>query len=117
MEAVFSTLTDEQRVNTLNSVYQKGLSTPKDTLAFSSDKLVYLKPFISKLQNDNGITEDLSSRIMARQVIDELLQDIVEEIEVSASSKTAANKIVFEYGLGIFINNPEEDIYYSSKVA
>ena len=54
---------------------------------------------------------------MARQVIDELLQDIVEEIEVSASSKTAANKIVFEYGLGIFINNPEEDIYYSSKVA
>ncbi len=117
MEAIFSTLTDEQRVNTLNSVYQKGLSTSKDNLAFSSDKLVYLKPFISKLQNDNGITEDLSTRIMARQVIDELLQDIVDEIEANASNANAANKITSEYGLGLFSTSCEEEVFYSSKVA
>ena len=117
MEAIFSTLTDEQRVSTLNSVYQKGLSTSKANLAFSSDKLVYLKPFISKLQNDNGITEDLSSRIMARQVIDELLQDIVDEIQANASNANTAKRITSEYGLGIFSASSEEEIYYSSKVA
>jgi len=117
MEAIFSTLTDEQRVNTLNSVYQKGLSTSKENLAFSADKLVYLKPFISKLQNDNGVTEDLSSRLMARQVIDELLQDIMEEIEVNSTNEATANKVALEYGLSLFINNYEEDFYYTSKVA
>lgn len=117
MEAIFSTLTDEQRVNTLNSVYQKGLSTAKENLAFSADKLVYLKPFISKLQNDNGITQDLGSRLMARQVIDQLLQDIMDEIEVSCSNEASAKKIALEYGLNIFVNNYEEDFYYASKVA
>jgi hypothetical protein len=117
MEAIFSTLTDEQRVNTLNSVYQKGLSTPKESLAFSADKLVYLKPFISKLQNDNGITEDLSSRIMARLVIDELLMDIMEEIEAASTNEKDANKIALEYGLSVLINNQEEDFYYASNVA
>ena len=117
MEAIFSTLTDEQRVNTLNSVYQKGLSTPKENLAFSADKLVYLKPFISKLQNDNGITEDLSSRIMARQVIDELLMDIMEEIEANSKNEKAANKMAIEYGLSLLVNNHEEEFYYASKVA
>ncbi len=117
MEAIFSTLTDEQRVNTLNSVYQKGLSTPKENLAFSADKLVYLKPFISKLQNDNGITEDLSSRIMARQVIDELLMDIMEEIEASSKNEKEASKVALEYGLHMLVNNYEEDFYYTSKVA
>lgn len=117
MEAIFTTVTDKQRVDTLNSIYQKGLCTPKEALAFSSDKLVYVKPFISKLQNENGATEDLSSRIMARQVIDELLNDIMDEIEMScAKSAKDASKIALEYGLHAFINN-DEDFYFANKVA
>jgi hypothetical protein len=119
MEAIFSTLTDEQRANTLNSIYQKSLSTSKDNLAFSADKLVYIKPFISKLQNDKGVNQDLSSRLMTRQVIDDLLQDIFDEIEVSSvNSEASINKIALEYGLNIFVNNNhEEDFYYANKVA
>lgn len=117
MEAIFSTITDEQRVNTLNRVYQKSLSTSKENLAFSADKLVYIKPFISKLQNDSGVTQDLSSRLMARQVIDELLKDIMDEIEVNSSNNTTKQKVALEYGLNIFINNYQEEFYYSNKVA
>lgn len=117
MEAIFATLTDEQRVNTLNSVYQKGLSTSKENLAFSADKLIYLKPFISKLQNDNGVTQDLSSRIVARQVIDQLLQDIMDEIELSSTNEATVNKVAIEYGLNIFVNNYKDDFYYTNKVA
>lgn len=117
MEAIFSTLTDEQRVNALNSVYQKGLATPKESLAFSADKLIYVKPFISKLQNDNGIMEDLSSRVKARQVIDELLADIMDEIVVASGNELAANKVALEYGLKILVNNYEDEFYYTSNVA
>ena len=80
MEATFNTLTDDQRLETLNNVYRKGLSTPKEQLAFSADKLVYLKPFINKLQAANAGTQDLRSRVMARQIIDELLRDILDEV-------------------------------------
>lgn len=117
MEAIFATLTDKQRANTLNNVYQKGLSTSKENLAFSSEKLIYLKPFLSKLQNDNGSTQDLSSRLMARQVIDELLQDIMDEIEVSCANAAIVDKVALEYGLDIFVNNYQDDFYYANKVA
>ncbi len=119
MEATFSTLTDEQRINTLNSIYQKGLSTSKENLAFSADKLIYIKPFISKLQSDKGVAQDLSSRLMTRQIIDELLQDIFDEIEVSSTnSEASVNKMALEYGLNMFVNNNhEEDFYYANKVA
>lgn len=117
MEALFATLTDEQRVNTLNRVYQKGLSTAKENLAFSADKLVYLKPFITKLQNDNGVTQDLNSRLMARQIIDELLQDILDEITFHSNSEAAAQQLAMEYGLTIFLTPYSEDYYAPSKVA
>lgn len=115
MEATFTTLTDKQRVETLNSVYHKGITTPKEKLAFSADKLVYLQPFLSKLQ-DAGST-DLGSLMMVRQVVDQLLQDIADEI-VAASSKAnaAANKLAVDYGLAAFITTHEEDIYLN-KVA
>lgn len=119
MEAIFTTLTDEQRVSTLNSIYQKCLSTSKDNLAFSADKLVYIKPFVSKLQNDNGGTQDLSSRLMTRQVIDELLQDIFDEIQLTSTNNEASiNKMALEYGFNMFVSNDRvEDFYYANKVA
>lgn len=116
MEAVFATLTDAQRVETLNNIYKKGLSTPSQNLAFSADKLVYVKPFISKLTNTED--QDLTSRIMARSIIDDLLNDIVSEVEAAAvvSDKSSA-RLVAEYGLGLLVNQFEEDFYYASKVA
>ena len=115
MEALFNALTDEQRVETLNSVYQKGVTTPKDKLAFSADKLVYLKPFLSKLQAID--TADLSNRFMIRQVVDQLLQDITDEITVtSARENVPACKMAAEYGLGMLLPQYVEPMYLD-KVA
>lgn len=118
MEAVFATLTDSQRVETLNNLYKKGLSTPKENLAFSADKLVYIKPFISKLQSVDGINQDLNSRLMARTVVDELLKDILSEIELTSSvANKSSNKLAMEYGLGLLTQSFEENFFYTSKVA
>ncbi|MBI1287461.1 MAG: hypothetical protein GC178_07745 [Flavobacteriales bacterium] len=117
MEAVFATLTDNQRVETLNNLYKKSISTPKGNLAFSADKLVYLKPFISRLQNTDGVDQDLNSRIMVRSVVDELLKDILAEIEVASGNGKNADKIALEYGLGQLVQSVEENFYYTSKVA
>ena len=118
MEAVFATLTDNQRVATLNSLYKKSLSTPKENLAFSADKLVYIKPFISRLQNVQGMDQDLNSRLMVRTVVDELLKDILSEIEFASSvTNTNSNKVAMEYGLGMLVQSMEEKFYVTSKVA
>ncbi len=116
MEAILTTLTDAQRVATLNNVYLKGIATPKDKLAFSADKLVYLKPFLGKLQASDAT--DLSNRIMVRQVVDQLLQDIVDEISATCSrSNMQPNKVALEYGLDLFDTANDNDFYTTKKVA
>lgn len=114
MEAIFTTLTDKQRVETLNNLYQKGLSTPKEQLAFSADKLVYIKPFLCRLQNQTGTQQELSSLVMAREVIDELLKDILDEVNTSV---TDDYKNTLEYGLQCLIPSYVEDFYFTNKVA
>ena len=118
MEAIFATLTDEQRVETLNSVYQKGISTPAENLAFSADKLVYLKPFISRLISAESI-DDLNNRLMTRQIVDELLADIVDEVALTCSRKgnKNLNKIASDYGIKALINANAESNYELKKVA
>ncbi|MDC0303492.1 hypothetical protein OAL15_00620 [Flavobacteriales bacterium] len=115
MEAIFTTLTDKQRVETLNNLYQKGLSTPKEQLAFSADKLVYIKPFLCRLQNQTGTQQELSSLVMAREVIDELLKDILDEVNTSVADDS--NKNTLEYGLQSLIPTYVEDFYFTNKVA
>lgn len=116
MEAIFSILTDEQRVQTLNSVYQKGITTPKEKLAFSAEKLVYVKPFLSKLQDTEST--DLTSRIMVRQVVDQLLQDIMDEISATCTrANMAANRVAVEYGLNALTPNHSEEFYLAKQVA
>jgi hypothetical protein len=115
MEAIFTTLTDKQRVETLNKLYQKGLSTPKEQLAFSADKLVYIKPFLCRLQNQTGTQQELSSLVMAREVIDELLKDILDEVNTSVADDS--NKNTLEYGLQCLIPSYVEDFYFTNKVA
>ena len=119
MEA-FITLTDQRRLEVLNTIYRKGLSTPPSELAFSSDKLVYLKPFLTKLQNDTcESVPSLSKRSMVRQVIDELLLDIKEEIDATCArvSEKRAQKLAFEYGLHLLTEQYKENFYYAKKVA
>lgn len=115
MEVLLNTLTDEQRVETLNSVYKKGVTTPKDKLAFSADKLVYLKPFLSKLQAID--TADLGNRFMVRQVVDQLLQDIADDITVtSVRENVSVYKVAAEYGLSMLLPQYQEPMYLD-KVA
>ena len=118
MEAIFATLTDEQRVETLNHVYQMGISTPVEKLAFSADKLVYLKPFIGRLLNSESI-DDMNSRLMIRQVVDELLADIADEVSLTFSrgGATKLKKAVTDYGLGYLLNTNTENAYSLRQVA
>lgn len=117
MEAIIATLTDEQRVKVLNSIYQKGIATPKEQLAFSSDKLVYLKPFLGRLLNTEA--NDLSSRIMTRQIVDELLQDIMDEITATCARNgdIRVEKVATEYGLQVLTHSSQDDFYGTRKVA
>lgn len=118
MEAIFATLTDEQRVETLNNVYQMGISTPVEKLAFSADKLVYLKPFIGRLLNSESV-DDVSSKMMIRQVVDELLADIADEVSLNFSKSGVAKlkKAISDYGLGYLLNTETESTYNLRQVA
>ncbi|MBL4586601.1 MAG: hypothetical protein JKX84_06050 [Flavobacteriales bacterium] len=116
----FNPFSDQQRLDVLNTIYKKGLSTSQEDLAFSSDKLIYLKPFISKLQNDVcQSAPSLTNLVMVRQVIDELLFDIKEEIDATCSriGKKRGKKLAFEYGLHMLSEQLNENFYYSKKVA
>jgi len=117
MEAIIATLTDEQRVKALNNIYQKGIATPSEQLAFSSDKLAYLKPFLGRLLDTTS--NDLSSRIMIRQIVDDLLQDIMDEISATCarSGNVRVEKVVTEYGLQTLTHSSQDDFYATRKVA
>jgi hypothetical protein len=112
MEATFFSLTDSQRATILSNLYQKGISTPKESLAFSSEKLIYIQPFINKLMNEET-TSDLATRIMVREVVDQLLKDIVDEITVGNTIKQ--HQTLVEYGLNVFSSCA--DTCYTKQVA
>ena len=118
MKAIFNTLTDEQRVNTLNNLYQKGISTPKESLNFSADKLVYIKPFIAQLLSNSSV-KDLSSRLMIRQVVDELLADIIDEVAASCSrnAQVSLENVARELGLSQLLNAESPATFNIKRVA
>jgi len=111
---------DQERMQILNSIYVKGLSTPKHELAFSAHLLGYLKPFISKLNDSLSSEEDSMTNLnLVRQVVDELISDIYAEIEAASlrlGGKRGAH-LVADYGLQTVFNPFEADFYYSKKVA
>lgn len=118
MKALFNTLTDKQRIATLNSLYQKGMNTRKEDLSFSAEKLVYVKPFITQLLNAAS-SKDFSTKLMVRQVVDELLKDIFDEVALSCNRngnypiEQAAN----ELGLSMFLTSNSKANYELRKVA
>jgi hypothetical protein len=101
--------TDSGRLELLNTIYRKGLSTPKQQLAFSADLLVYLRPFISTLSM--GAEESASmSREHVRRVVDELLLDIVNDIQSRCAGlgSRRGQRVMAEYGIKMMVFNPFE---------
>lgn len=111
--------TDAERLQALKVAYQKAVTTPKENLAFSSDMMKYLKPFITKLNNEieNGQNENAATSL--RQIIDELLRDIWDEVEYSYSECDANSKVKMstEYGVVYNMNNYNTFEYQLEKVA
>ena len=93
--------TDAERLQALKVAYQKAVTTPKENLAFSSDMMKYLKPFISKLNNEIECGENEGAATSLRQIIDELLRDIWDEVEYSYSKFDSTSKVrmTTEYGV------------------
>jgi len=112
--------TDQERLQLLNTIYVKGLSTPKNELAFPSEMLVYLKPFISKLQGDTESGSPSHVNLgLVRQVVDELLGDILAEIEAAClrMGGTRGARLASDYGINSVFNPFEAAFFYSQKVA
>lgn len=112
--------TDAERINALRIAYQKAITTPKEDLAFSSEMLKYLKPFMTKLYSEmSGEStkgQNQASSVMLRQVIDELLRDIWDEVEITYSSveRSYRNQKLMEYGI---VGAQEYSFQYVEKVA
>lgn len=118
MKALFNTLTDEQRITALNSLYQKGMNTRKEELTFSAEKLVYVKPFITQLLNAAS-AKDFSTKLMVRQVVDELLKDILDEVALNCNrnGNYPLEQAAKELGLSIFLGLNSEVSFDLRKVA
>lgn len=119
MKALQLPQNDQERMRVLNTIYMKGLTTPKEELAFSSDLLVYLRPFISKLNSAAAAEDSNVNMSLVRSVVDELIADIVGQIEgvcQRMEGKRAAH-LAAEYGLDSVFNPFEADFYYSAKAA
>jgi hypothetical protein len=101
--------TDSDRLELLNTIFRKSLSTPKEQLAFSPELLVYLRPFISKLstETEDGLPANLD---LVRTVVDELLMDIVTEIQGNCLRLGArrGERVMAEYGISMLVFNPFE---------
>jgi len=111
--------TDAERLQALKVAYQKAVTTPKENLAFSSDMMKYLKPFITKLNNEIECGENESAAISLRQIIDELLRDIWDEVEYSYSNYDSNQKVrmTTEYGVVYNLSNYNNYEYAYEQVA
>ena len=111
--------TDAERLQALKVAYQKAVTTPKENLAFSSDMMKYLKPFISKLNNEIECGENENSSTSLRQIIDELLIDIWDEVEYSYSKFDSTSKVrmTTEYGVVYNLADYSNYEYSYEKVA
>jgi hypothetical protein len=111
--------TDAERLQALKVAYQKAVTTPKENLAFSSDMMKYLKPFITKLNNEIECGQNESAASSLRQIIDELLRDIWDEVEYSYSNVDNNQKVrmVTEYGVVYNLTSYNNYEYQYEKVA
>ncbi len=120
MNALLLPQTDLERMQILNNVYAKGMNTPKNELAFSAGMLVYVKPFITKMQALLGDSEiSVNEFSSVRQVVDELIQDILEEVQTASlrMGGKRGERLAADYGLNFAFNPFEADFFQSKKVA
>ncbi|MCF8256154.1 MAG: hypothetical protein K9J06_01275 [Flavobacteriales bacterium] len=111
---------DQERMQLLNRIYAKGLSTPKNELAFSPELLTYLRPFIAKLR-DEATNEDGSAANLGlvRRVVDELIGDICTEVEAAClrMGGKRGEHLAADYGLQFIFNPFEAEYFRTLKVA
>jgi hypothetical protein len=111
--------TDAERLQALKVAYQKAVTTPKENLAFSSDMMKYLKPFITKLNNEIECGQDKNVTGSLRLIIDELLRDIWDEVEYAYSNCDSSSKVRMstEYGVVYNLASYNNYEYQYEKVA
>ena len=111
--------TDAERLQALKVAYQKAVTTPKENLAVSSDMMKYLKPFITKLNNEIECGQNQNAAGSLRQIIDELLRDIWDEVEYSHSNCDSTSKVRMstEYGVVYNLASYNNYEYQYEKVA
>ena len=113
--------TDAERIQALRVAYQKALTTPKEDLAFSSEMMKYLKPFMTKLYGEmNGCLDkgqNQATSLMLRQVIDELLRDIWDEVEITYSNCDSPFKMQKLVEYGVVSSNMSFEYQYEQQVA
>lgn len=119
MKALRLPSNDQERMQVLSAIYAKGLSTPKDELAFSSELLGYLRPFIAKLQSQSVGNNDATANLsLVRQVVDELISDIYAEVQAACRKMGGkrGERLAADYGLQHLVSPFEGmEYYYSSK--
>lgn len=101
-------ITDKDRLRTLNVLFNQEGLTDAQQLPFSRKKLDYLRPLKIRLTqvSNNGTPEATSSHsaIMLRQMIDELLLEITAQVNWSIGAKRSAKskKALGDFGLIIW---------------
>ena len=95
--------TDAERIEALQIVMLKTVSQPKDLLPFSMDIACYVYPFLQKLKNCSQVNKGTQSvdNNLLREVIDQLVADIWDEIEAKYdnSNEELFISMTTEYGV------------------
>ncbi|MFT4526720.1 MAG: hypothetical protein ACI85F_002897 [Bacteroidia bacterium] len=116
-------ITDIDRLNTLNMLFIQEGKTDAHELPFSRNKLDYLRPLMVRLNQVsskvNTSTSDVHSSTMLRQMIDELLLEITAQVNWSIGSKrtTKRKRIISEYGLILWNQFANPVLSTTAKVA
>ncbi len=97
--------TDAERIMALQTVLFKASTQPNETLPFSIEIARFVQPFLGKLQNSteslqNSGTQSVNPDTL-RNLIDQLVLDIWEEVEYSYNDFDQSSKLTKaqEYGV------------------
>lgn len=116
-------ITDKDRLKTLNVLFNQEGKTDAQHLPFSRKKLDYLRPLKIRLTqvSSKEKPEALSnhSAIMLRQMIDELLLEITAQVNWSVGAKgiNRKKKTLSDYGLIIWNQMANPILPTTAKVA
>ncbi len=97
--------TDAERIAALQAVLIKASTQPKENLPFSMEIARFIQPFLTKLRNTDMNTSNTGTQTVnpstLRNLIDQLVLDIWEEVEYSYDGFDQLSKLnkAQEYGV------------------